>query len=32
VLKSFLHFSDEHAGAASAGENAAEVYAAEAQG
>ena len=32
VLKSFLHFSDEHAGAASADENAAEVYAAEAQG
>lgn len=32
VLKSFLHFSDEHADAASAGENAAEVYAAEAQG
>lgn len=32
VLKSFLHFSDEHTGAASAGENAAEVYAAEAQG
>ena len=32
VLKSFLHFSDEHAGAESAGENAAEVYAAEAQG
>ena len=32
VLKSFLHFSDEHAGAASADENAAEVYAAESQG
>ena len=32
VLKSFLHFSDEHAGAASADENAAEVHAAEAQG
>ena len=32
VLKSFLHFSDEHTGAASADENAAEVYAAEAQG
>ena len=32
VLKSFLHFSDEHAGAESAGENAAEVHAAEAQG
>ena len=32
VLKSFLHFSNEHTGAASADENAAEVYAAEAQG
>lgn len=32
VLKSFLHFSDEHVGEASAGENAAEVHAAEAQG
>ena len=32
VLKSFLHFSDEHTGAESAGENATEVHAAEAQG
>ena len=32
VLKSFLHFSDEHAGVESAGENVAEVYAAEKQG
>ena len=31
VLKSFLHFSDEHTGAESAGENAAEVHTAEAQ-
>ena len=32
VLKSFLHFSDEHAGAESADENTVEVHAAEEQG